>query len=121
MRIASVALLLGFAGAAISGCGPAAHYSVTPPPSVALADRQEPLMSTCVTCAGAAQGMNKYPVSALIACGPRLAKHDEATGPVTLGRNHTVVYRSALTGRQVEEKGECEVKFMPRSLARKER
>ena len=119
MRIASVALLLGFAGGALAGCGPVAHHSVTPPPSVALADRQESVMR-CVTCGHPAQSVNKYPVSALIACGPRLEKHDQATGPVTLGKNHTVVYRSALTGQQVEERGECEVKFLPRDLARTE-
>lgn len=121
MRIISAGLLFGLVSIAPSGCARIAHRSTAATtPSIAVTDKQQPGIATCTTCAAAKDGVKKYPVSAFIAYGPRLEKHDEATGPVTLGRNHTVVYRSAVSGEQVEVREQCEVRFVPTSLARSE-
>jgi hypothetical protein len=118
VRVPSAAVVLGLACFALSGCGRAAYRSsVVATPSVPVAGREKPAASTCSTCGLPAQSKDKYPVSAFIACGPKLENHDEATGPLTLSRRNTVVYRSALTGRRVEVSGLCEVRFPPTKFA----
>jgi hypothetical protein len=122
VRIVSAALFSGLVGLALSGCGRVAHRgAAAPPPALAAADHPQVAGAACATGASSVSTAVKYPVSALIACGPKLEKRDQATGPVTLGKHDTVVYRSALSGEMVEMKGQCEVKFIPTDLARSER
>jgi hypothetical protein len=121
VRIASAALFLCLVGLALSGCGHVAHHGAAAAPALAPSDHPQAVGAACTTCGAPAPTAVRYPVSALIACGPKLEKHDQATGPVTLGKHNTVVYRSALSGKMVEMKGQCEVKFIPTDLARSER
>jgi hypothetical protein len=119
VRIGSAAVIWGLVCFALSGCEQAVYQSrVAATPSIPIAGKEKPAASTCSTCGFPAQSKDKYPVSALIACGPNLENHDEATGPVTLSRDDTVLYRSARTGRQVEVRALCEVRFTSSSFAR---
>lgn len=115
MRVVSASAVFGLVCFALSGCGQASYRVVSTAPLAPAPEKESSTAGVCPNCD--APPLHQHPISAHIACGPKLEHRDEATGPVTLARGNTLVYTSALTGKRVEVKGLCEVRFVPTSFA----